>query len=208
MSKLRSLSQEPTLPAALLSQRVTATDPRAEIAVIGMAARAPSAANLEEFWTHIWNGDDCGVYFSPDEMEHNGVPKSQHTLPHWVNKAGALDSNLVSCFDYEYFGLSLGEAKITEPAQRIAVEVAHEALEVAGYCSSQPRNIGVWVCGGSLPEFAVGALLPGLTQSRHTDPGKYFQLEIGNDKDYIASRISFCLNLTGPSRVVQAACSS
>ena len=108
-------------------------------------------------------------------------------------------------FDASFFGYSPREAQIIDPQQRVFLETAWAALENAGYASEpEGSSIGVFA-GSSMPTYIVTQLLadPELIAS----VGGY-QLMLGNDKDFLTTRVSYKLDLHGPSLVVQTACST
>jgi acyl transferase domain-containing protein len=111
----------------------------------------------------------------------------------------------VDLFDHRFFGFNPREAEILDPQQRIFLECAWEALERAACDPSRhPGGIGVWA-GAGMSTYAFQNLLA----DGGTGGGAgLFQVMIDNDKDFLATRVSYCLNLRGPSISVQTACST
>jgi acyl transferase domain-containing protein len=176
-------------------------EPLDGIAIIGMAGRFPGAATLEEFWQNLRDGVDSISRFAETELERPaGMPDLRH-LPGYVPARGVLED--VAGFDAAFFGFSAREAEITDPQHRLFLECAWEALERAGAIAEQERVVGVFA-GTSMSTYLfnvysqpaiIGALTP-------------FQVMIANDKDHLTTRVSYKLNLRGPSVAVQTACST
>jgi len=159
-----------------------------DIAVIGMSCRLPGAKDLEQFWRNLAGGVES-ITRLPGE-----------TRPGYVNAAPLLDDP--ARFDAAFFGFSPQEARTMDPQQRILLELAHEALEHAGYDPArQDARVGVFA-GCALNTYFTSAGLHG----RIADD--YIATLIANDKDFLATRISYKLNLKGPSLTVQTACST
>ncbi|MFF2576626.1 type I polyketide synthase [Streptomyces goshikiensis] len=175
------------------------TDSRGfDIAVIGMAGRFPGAASIDEFWENARQGRENITQFATDGQEGRSV-----TGGHPVGAKGVLDD--ADRFDAGFFGLSPRDASITDPQQRVLLECAHTALEHAG-CDYQryPGAIGVYV-GGSQPDYLRRNLLS--NDELVAEMGE-LSLALSNERDHLATRISYALDLHGPSLNVQTACSS
>ena len=173
-----------------------------EVAVIGMAGRFPLARNLEEFWLNLRDGIECISYFSVEEAIASGVEPSKAQHPDYVKAKGLLED--VEYFDANFFDYTALEAKIMEPQLRIFQECAWEVLENAGYNPEVYRGkIGVY--GGSSPNYYWQGLC---TFSGSTAALNAFSLTQLTGRDYLTTRVSHSFNLTGPSLVVQTACST
>ena len=173
------------------------------IAVIGMAGRFPKAADIEAFWQMLCEGKEGITLFTDEELLAAGVSAHEINHPDYVKARAVLKD--VDLFDAEFFGYSRREAEWMDPQHRLFLEHAHAALEDAGYaCRKEPLNVGVFAgCSSS------SYLLLNLLSSSKIDAGVgNMQVMIGNDKDYLASRTSYKLNLTGPSLAIQTACST
>jgi acyl transferase domain-containing protein/acyl carrier protein len=171
-----------------------------DIAIVGMAGRFPGARNLEEFWRNLRDGVESITLFSDEHLQSLGVdPKFLHS-PNFV-KAGALIDD-VEMFDASFFGYSPKEAEIIDPQHRVFLECAWEALENAGYNEAYEGLVGVFA-GTSLSTYLLYNLL-----AQSVDPEDGFQTMIGNDKDFLSTRVSYELNLKGPSLDIQTACST
>ncbi len=174
------------------------------IAIIGMSGRFPGAKNVEEFWYNLQNGVESISFFSQEELESAGIPKEVVGNPQYV-KANAVLEN-IDLFDATFFGLNPKEAQITDPQHRMLLECAWEALEQAGYNPETYKgSIGVYAGAGGFNSYFLNNLYP--NSDLRESVGDY-QMIIANDKDFLSTRISYKLNLTGPSFTVQTACST
>lgn len=173
-----------------------------EIAIIGMAGRFPGAKNLDEFWRNLRDGVESITFFTDEELGSFGVDRNQISNPDYVKASGFLDD--VEMFDAEFFGYSPREAELIDPQHRIFLECAWEALENAGYSSEQcDALIGVFGGVGTNSYIFNIYSNPALINSVDMT-----QLTISNEKDYLTTRVSYKLNLRGPSVDVQSACST
>ncbi len=185
-----------------------------DIAVIGMAGRFPGAQNLETFWQNLKNGTESITFFSDEELLAAGVEPELLQNPNYVKASPTLDD--IDCFDADFFGYSPKEARLMDPQQRLLLECAWESLEAAGYDPfTYEGAIGLYA-GATLNTYLLNHVYP----NRHTlDSNESmdvfnlssfggFQVAIANDKDYLTTRVSYKLNLRGPSINVQTACST
>ncbi len=171
-----------------------------DIAIIGFACRFPGAQNADEFWLNLRSGKECITFFTDAELAAAGVAARLLADPAYVKAAPILAD--IDKFDAQLFGYSPREARSIDPQQRLFLECAWEALEMAGY--DPPKyagSIGVFA-GSALNTYL---LFSGLLEQFRKE---YLLTLIGNDKDYLATRTSYKLNLTGPSVTVQTACST
>ena len=163
------------------------------VAIIGMAGRFPAARNLDEFWHNISTGVEVLDTLTEAEMDAARVPIDVRSNPNFVPKYTTLED--ADLFDAGFFGMSPREAQILDPQQRIFLECAWEALENAGYSSyGSEQAIGVYA-GASMNTYLISQIL--------RDPqfiaavGGY-QIMLGNDKDFLCTRVSYELDLHGP----------
>lgn len=181
---------------------MTAEDQRG-IAIIGMACRFPGAETTAEFWQNLRRGIESVTFFSDGELIAAGVEPSLLLNPEYVKASPVLKN--VDTFDAAFFGYSPKEAAIMDPQHRIFLETCWEAFEDAGYDpASHETTVGVFAGAGS-------ALTSYLTAYHdHTEMlGQTAGLQhINNGSDFLATRVSYKLNLTGPSLTVQTACST
>jgi acyl transferase domain-containing protein len=179
---------------------INGDDREADVAIIGMAGRFPGAATLDEFWNNLRDGVNSITYFSAEELSAAGVAESTLNDPEYVCAAPMLDR--VDEFDAAFFGYAPREAAFIDPQQRLLLECAWEALEHAGYCTpSHPYPVGVYA-GSSVNTYFLSSGL-------HTRLTRDFVLALsGSDKDFLATRIAYKLNLQGTAITVQTACST
>jgi acyl transferase domain-containing protein len=174
-----------------------------EIAVIGMSGRFPGSRTVEQFWQNVRGGVESVTFFSDRELEDSGHSAAELRDPNYVKARGVLED--IDLFDASFFGFSPKEAEIADPQQRIMFECAWEALENSGYCPGTYKGrIGVYA-GLSISSYLLVELLTNFELRKSTSA---LQLLLGNDKDHLATRISYKLNLKGPSVTVQTACST
>ena len=173
------------------------------VAIIGMAGRFPGAPDIATFWQNLRDGVESVRFFSRQELVTAGVSPSLIDDPRYVPARAPLAD--IDLFDAGLFGMSPREAEITDPQHRIFLETAFEALESAAIDSGRfPGAIGVYA--GSGPDgYLLHHLWPNRALAASVGP---VQTLIGNDKDYLATRVSYKLNLRGPSLTVQTACST
>lgn len=174
-----------------------------DIAIIGMSCRFPGAASAEEYWKNLCDGVESITFFSDQKLLGAGVDPSLIANPTYVKAAPMLRD--VEMFDAAFFGYSPKDAALMDPQQRLFLEVCWEAFEDAGYDpAAYPGKVGVLsTAGGVVTSYLLAKL-------HHADlPGQTASIShINNDKDFLSTRVSFKLNLTGPSFTIQSACSS
>ena len=174
-----------------------------EVAVVGMAGRFPGAKNLDEFWRNLSEGRESVRFFSDEELLDKGLDPSLLHDPNYVKAEAVLDD--VEQFDAAFFGFTPREAEMMDPQHRIFLEEAWKALEHAGYDSSKyAGRIGVFA-GESPNSYLFSNLYP---NRELLESAGVFQTLIGNDRDYLATHVSYKLNLKGPGLTVQTACST
>ncbi|HEX9063272.1 MAG TPA: amino acid adenylation domain-containing protein [Clostridia bacterium] len=174
----------------------------ADIAVIGLSARVPGARDINAFWENLCNGRECITQLSDEEIIEAGVDSEILKKPNYVKAWGVLED--ADKFDARFFGYNPREAKILDPQQRIFLEETWKALENAGYDSEKFNGtIGVFASIG------MNTYIKNLSGT--SGPGNIandYQVMINNDKDFLATRVAYKLNLKGPGITVQTACSS
>ena len=174
------------------------------IAIVGMAGRFPGARNVAEFWQNLKNGVEAIRPFSDAELLAAGVSPDELAQPEYVKSGVVLED--LDKFDAAFFGFSPKDASIMDPQHRIFLECAWEALEDAGHApGSFEGSIGVYA-GSGMNSYMIHNLLtnPRLVASA----GLFLIRQTGNDKDVLATRVSYELDLHGPSISVQTACST
>jgi acyl transferase domain-containing protein len=185
---------------------LTEEDDGIEIAVVGMAGRFPGAKDLDEFWHNLSDGIESTTFFSEEELLEAGVSPEVLRNPNYVKAAAILGD--VMGFDADFFEMSPREAEITDPQHRLLLECAWQALENAGYTpESHQGNIGVFAGASTSPYvFNVLSQQPSLQSSLQANHGQ--PASIGTNLFSLSTRISYKLNLHGPSLNVQTACST
>jgi acyl transferase domain-containing protein len=182
---------------------VMSTEDLQGIAVVGLAGRFPGAPSLEDFWRNLRDGVESISFFSAEELAAAGVDPGLLAEERYVRAKGTLAG--AELFDPAFFGFTPREAECMDPQHRVFLEAAWEALEDAG-CDPEraPGRIGLFAgCGPS--SYLISNLLP--NAERLAAVGE-MQLLLLNDRDFLATRASYKLNLRGPSVVVQTACST
>ena len=173
------------------------------IAIVGLAGRFPGAADARQLFANVAAGVESITRFSDEEMLRAGADPAALKSASYIRTAPVLAD--ADAFDAAFFGVSRREAELTDPQHRLFLECAWEALEDAGYADGQgDRSIGVFA-GVSFNGYLLYHLAPHLRTAQFSE---FLQYLVGNDKDYLATRVSYKLNLRGPSMVVQTACSS
>ncbi|WP_242053734.1 type I polyketide synthase [Nostoc sp. FACHB-888] len=171
------------------------------IAIIGMSGRLPGTKNIAEFWHNLCDGVETISRFNDEELIVAGVDPSLLNNPNYIKVGAVLED--IDLFDAGFFGFNPKEAEMTDPQHRLFLECAWEALENAGYDVQRSESrIGVYA-GASLNNYLPFKLNIDQIGSAHS-----FQKLIGNDKDFLSTRVSYKLNLTGPSLTIQTACST
>ena len=173
------------------------------IAIIGMVGRFPGAADLETFWKNLEEGKESITFFSDEELLSQGVAPSLLQDPAYVKAGGVLEG--VELFDASFFGYTPKEAEAMDPQHRLCLEAAWQLLETAGYNSELfPGLISVFVGAG------MSTYLPRnlMQNQRWLESSNDLQLLLGNNKDFVPTKISYQLNLQGPSVNVNTACST
>ena len=169
------------------------------IAIIGMAGRFPGAPDVQALWTNLLAGRDSITRF----------PRQEDAPADFVAARGVLQD--AGLFDAEFFGISPREAETMDPQHRLFLEACANALDDAGYVSHDfPGEIGLFA-GCSLNTYLLANLsrdrrfLEELTENYQVGE---FLTALGNDKDFLTTRVAYKLNLRGPVLTVQGACAT
>lgn len=176
-----------------------------DIAIIGMALKLPNADTVEAYWENVANGIDCISHF-PETRKINVLPYLQQIrdITETIKFCESAYLDQIDSFDYNFFNLSPKEASLIDPTQRMFLEVAWGAIEDAGYAGERIKGsqTGVYVGFASnlrdMYAKMINDVCPELISSSI----------IGNLTAMIPSRISYLLDLKGPSMVIDTACSS
>ncbi|MEQ7053642.1 SDR family NAD(P)-dependent oxidoreductase [Paenibacillaceae sp. P-4] len=171
------------------------------IAIIGMSGMMPQSDNLDEFWEHLRDGHDLITEIPPDRWdwhEYYGDPKEEGNQT-YAKHGGFMRE--VDKFDPLFFGISPKEAELMDPQQRLFMNAVWHAIEDAGYRASE--------LAGSRTSLFVGAATQDYNEIlKMSVPNLEPQSLTGMTHSVLANRISYLLNLRGPSQPVDTACSS
>lgn len=163
------------------------------IAIIAMGCRLPGANNLDEFWQLLQNRVDAIAQVPPARWQLNS---SDSTIPPWGGFIADVDQ-----FDPQFFGISPREAESMDPQQRLLLEVTWEALENGGQAADKLAGTATGVFIG-ISNYDYGRL-----QFQQSSPINAYA-GTGNALSIVANRLSYLLDLRGPSWAVDTACSS
>ncbi|HUV70895.1 MAG TPA: amino acid adenylation domain-containing protein, partial [Terracidiphilus sp.] len=175
---------------------------RDAIAVVGLSGRFPGASNPDQLWRNLCNSVESISFFTPEELGP-GIDEQLRNDPNYIRARGLIEG--ADLFDAAFFGIGPLEAKVMDPQQRVFLELAQHALENAGYDPERYRGrIGVFAGIGDNHYYTTNLLT-------HPDllalAGK-LAVEYGNQKDYIALRLAYLLDLRGPAISLNTACST
>lgn len=171
-----------------------------KIAIIGLAGRFPGAQTIDQFWQNLCAGVEARSTFTDACLAPHVAPDLRQDAA-YVKAGFMLDQ--VDQFDAAFFDFTPRQAQITDPQQRLFLECAWEALEVAGIdVATTDQLIGLYA-GASQSSYAAND--PRYLQRSMIDG---LQFLIGNDKDYLATQTAYRLNLQGPCMTIQSACST
>ncbi|MFT5442171.1 MAG: acyl transferase domain-containing protein, partial [Myxococcota bacterium] len=175
-----------------------------DIAIVGMAMRVPGAQTTSAFWENVRDGVESVRTLTEEELLEAGESPDVLRHPDYVRATGGLEN--MTMFDGEFFGFSPKESAILDPQHRHFTECCWEALEDAAHPPEKfEGQIGLFGgCGmGSYFYFNI------CTNKELVDSVGHFLLRhTGNDKDFLTTRVSYLLDLKGPSVNVQTACST
>ena len=182
----------------------TTSGEASSIAIVGMSGRFPGAPNVATFWENIRKGRETIRVFTEEELLAAGERPELLRDPAYVKACGYLDD--IDKFDAAFFGISPRDAAVFDPQHRLFLECASEAFEDAGYVGAK--------IGGPVAVFAASGASEYFTYNLVTNEevlrsiGAWLLRHTGNDPNFLATRVSYELDLVGPSMNVQTACSS
>jgi natural product biosynthesis luciferase-like monooxygenase protein len=176
---------------------------RCGVAIVGMSGRFPGAGCVEDFWSNLRDGVESISVLSDAELEVAGVTAKRRFDPRYVRAAAVLEG--VELFDAGFFSMSARDAQITDPQHRLFLECAWHALEDAG-CDPHrfQGEIGVFAGAARNSYFVRNVSRDQMVREALDD----YQIMIGSENDYLATRVAFKLDLRGPAITVQTACST
>ncbi len=209
------LTQESSLPFLesekykLARQRINQKDSSRSItvnnqfiAIIGMAGRFPGASNVEKLWENICNGKESITFFDEEDLSPTISSKLKNDS-NYVKARGVLDD--IDMFDASFFGISPREAEIMDPQQRLFLELSWEALDNSGYTPEQYNGLIGIFAGSNNNTYYLNNVLP---NREAVDRIGEFQAMLVNEKDFLTTRVSYKLDLSGPSVNIYTACST
>jgi amino acid adenylation domain-containing protein/non-ribosomal peptide synthase protein (TIGR01720 family) len=181
------------------------SDPRLDlsIAIVGMHCRVPGAASVDALWQNLRDGVESVATLGDDELLNAGVDPALLHDPDYVKARAVLDG--IDLFDAGFFGYTPREAELLDPQQRLFLECAWESLELCGgFSGREDRHVGVFAgCGAN--SYLLHNLAGNRDLLRSLD---HYKLGISTERDFVATRVSYKLNLHGPSLSIATACST
>ncbi|MDM8520556.1 SDR family NAD(P)-dependent oxidoreductase [Anaerolineales bacterium HSG6] len=190
------------------SARILPASTDQNIAIIGLSGRFPGASTLDQFWENLSHGVESITHFSDTELQTAGIDPALINQPNYIKAGGVLPD--IDQFDAAFFGISPQEAEILDPQIRLFMECAWEALEHAG-CNPHTfaGQIGVYAGAGMNTYLLhLADQLPAIDATHFTSSVRAYQAMLANDKDFLATRVAYKLNLNGPAMTIQTACST
>jgi amino acid adenylation domain-containing protein len=173
-----------------------------DIAIIGMTARFPGADTIAELWKVLVEGRETTSFFSDEELDAS-IPFEVRNAPNYVKARGIVEN--ADSFDAAFFGINPKVAELMDPQHRVFLELAWEALETTGHLPGKYDGaVGVFAGVGNNTYYTNNVI------SNHDEienVGRFLVATV-NEKDYIATRTAYELNLTGPAVSVHSACST
>ncbi len=169
------------------------------IAIVGLAGKFPGADDLQAFWQRLVQAEEGITTLAKDELS----PEEAANDPDYVPRRGILHQP--EWFDASFFGMSPKEAEVTDPQQRLFLEACYHALEDAAVDPARSTScIGVYAGMSSNSYFQSQVEFnPEIRQQAGPE-----LVMIGNEKDYLATRVAYKLNLRGPALNIYTACAT
>ncbi len=172
------------------------------IAIIGMVGCFPGADSVEALWNNLCNGVESCTTFTDLELDPI-VDIELRTDPNYVRVRGIVEG--AETFDAAFFGINPREAEVMDPQARVFLELAYTALENSGYMpESYDGAIGLYAGSGQNTYFEHHICGRPEIINRLGE----FQTMLANEKDFVTTRTSYKLGLTGPSLSINTACST
>ncbi len=173
-----------------------------QAAVIGISGVFPGAGDIRRFWENLKQGVESITFFSNEELEEVGISPDLFKNPAYVKARGIAAG--AEYFDSSFFGYTPKEAEVMDPQMRVFHQCVWAALEDAGYNPfSYEKRIGLYA--GSSPNLNWENVV---TFFGAINTLSEFQARLLRGKDFMCTRISYKLNLKGPSFSLQTACST
>lgn len=166
-----------------------------DLAIVGMVCCVPEAKTCDAFWQMLLQGKEGLRTLTEKERE-----ACEHTHESMIFSGGFIDG--IEQFDPECFGYTARDALFMDPQHRLFLQACLQALEESGNAGETTRSVGVFACASH------NAYLTEVVLKQHLEPSQYQSVLLGNSSDCLATRVSYALNLTGPSMTIQSGCSS
>jgi acyl transferase domain-containing protein/acyl carrier protein len=180
---------------------MTESDYASAIAIIGMSGRFPGAGTVNELWQNLVDQIPGIREFTDEELVAAGIEPGELADPKYVRIGGSVSDT--DRFDASVFGINPREAETMDPQHRLFLECSWEALESSGYCPTEmPGQVGIFA-GCGFPDYIVRNM-----EHLAGEPGGALLLAVGNERDSLASLVSYKLGLRGPAIGVQTFCST
>ncbi|WP_323868803.1 SDR family NAD(P)-dependent oxidoreductase [Xenorhabdus szentirmaii] len=177
------------------------TDISKKIAIVGIAATFPEAENIYDFWQNLTYGKESISIFSKEELLEEGIDQALLDNPNYIRAKGVFPN--AGEFDATFFGYTPYEARQMDPQVRAFHTCCWQALQDAGVKPKESRyKIGLYAAASGNLQWLAQAMA-----TAEGSAGQYSAMTVA-DKDYMATIVSYKLNLTGPSMVLSTACSS
>nr|WP_318272700.1 SDR family NAD(P)-dependent oxidoreductase [Paracoccus saliphilus] len=174
-----------------------------DIAIVGFGLDLPGAKDPEHYWANLRDGIESITRLTPEELRAAGESEARINHPDYVPVAARLEG--FDQFDAEFFGLSPKDAAVMDPQHRKFLETCWHALEHAGHRPDSLGAVGIWAGCGMGTYFSVNICS---NRDLVEETGMFLLRHTGNDKDFLATRVSHIFDLRGPSVSVQTACST
>ncbi len=173
-----------------------------EIAVVGLAGAFPGAADAAAFWQLLLNGHSAITQLSDDELRASGVHPDLLGMENFVKAKGVFPD--LEYFDAAFFDYTPRDAALMDPQVRLLHQCVYHALEDAGYIGEGYKgSIGLFAAASGNFVWELSSLL----DTKESAASQFATIQL-NDKDFVATRIAYKLNLRGPCVTVHCACST
>ena len=175
-----------------------------DIAIIGMAGRFPGAPDIDRYWANLRDGVESIRPLTDEELLAAGVLQAELDDPSYVKVCPVLEG--IDLFDAAFFGFNPREAAVMDPAHRLFLEVAWEAMEHAGHTALPHEGMVGVFAGSGAPYYLMDHVRRDRSLMRSM--GEFLVRHTNNDMNFLAPRVSYQMDLRGPSVNVQTACST
>ncbi|NOR45478.1 MAG: SDR family NAD(P)-dependent oxidoreductase [Candidatus Delongbacteria bacterium] len=172
-----------------------------EVAIIGMSLNVPGASNLKKYWSNLKEGKETIKHFTDQELLELGVKTEELIKTNYVKSEGVIFDK--EYFDSTFFDYLKNEALSLDPQIRKFTECTYEAIEDSGYVPYEYKNkIGLFAGAASNFNWKL--------KSQISKDNKIDDMSsaVLSDKEFMATLISYKLNLKGSAEMIDTACSS